>query len=295
MQTSSEQVSRLLEELRRDLAFSSQKSISEAQGMQQSKGIGRSASLRALANLLKLNRALTKREGRGVMPHLQHLATEFGPLNEVIRDQLPELWDSIDRLKASVSAANSTATTADDLRLCDFPEDVQTVLNYSHKLAYSSHAPLVDYENPYAGPFQPPMPTIAHMQFSKLQETARLRAEQEEKRLQAEKAKASRQRQQSIPLPEMPAMPAGWKPGDPIPLPPAGWRPGDPIQLDAMKASVKVSETAPPKAQVAQDIEEEPMLDLDAGIDDDFVLNAEAVASDSEDYSDDDLDDDDDD
>jgi hypothetical protein len=83
------------------------------------------------------------------------------------------------------------------------------------------------------------------------------------------------------PLPfELPAMPADWKPGDPIP--------GLPVTPAAAAAedvgsAVPATDTAVAAATKARELPAQPLLDLDTGIDDDFVLNTEAVASDSDD------------
>ena len=84
---------------------------------------------------------------------------------------------------------------------------------------------------------------------------------------------------------ELPPMPEGWKPGDPIPtLPAAAAAMGGamPIQASDVDASAVANAAAAAK-QAA--VPPQPLLELDTGIDDDFVLNAEAVASDSDEES----------
>eukprot|EP01025_Chloroclados_australasicus_P051911 TRINITY_DN6045_c0_g1_i13.p2 TRINITY_DN6045_c0_g1~~TRINITY_DN6045_c0_g1_i13.p2 ORF type:complete len:177 (-),score=29.48 TRINITY_DN6045_c0_g1_i13:215-745(-) len=138
------------------------------------------------------------------------------------------------------------------------------------------------------GVYLPPFPTI-HPPF--LMQQSKLASFAESVHLQrasaAEEAAAKRMEQEAkadVAIPEMPPIPADWKPGDPIPgLDLPGLLPAQP------PAQEKPDTTTDKEPIVA------PVLDLDAGIDDDFVLNAEAVSDTDSDsgMSDEDMDDDD--
>lgn len=51
-------------------------------------------------------------------------------------------------------------------------ESARRLLACSHRLAYSSFAPLLGEHLLHEGPFKPPFPSIFHMQLSKLSNTA---------------------------------------------------------------------------------------------------------------------------
>ena len=50
-------------------------------------------------------------------------------------------------------------------------------------------------------------------------------------------ADAQKPPQEAAAFAEMPAMPPGWQPGDPIPAIPQDWKPGDPIPMPEQPAA----------------------------------------------------------
>ena len=75
------------------------------------------------------------------------------------------------RMQSAVDAARAVLSDSGS-GVPATPEAAKRLLQQSHRLAYTSFAPLLGTHLLADGPFQPPFPSIFHMQLSKLTSTA---------------------------------------------------------------------------------------------------------------------------
>ncbi|KAL0036660.1 hypothetical protein WJX79_004582 [Trebouxia sp. C0005] len=208
------------------------------------------------------------------------------------------------------------------LTLSQLPLDLRAVLQYAHKIAYTSYAPLGhDPNQPLPPNFRPPSPQEWQLRASQLHQ---FQAECDQKKAQEQAdsramPSEANQRASSGVHPQLPSglklppMPKGWKPGMPIPgldelLSPDGVglstvvlpaaKPGAPPRQQSSVSAVQLSSG---QFQVVQD-QETPAQDMQqaaqpavrpAPFVPDFVLNPtlEAVEEEysSSDYSDEEI------
>eukprot|EP00892_Ulva_mutabilis_P008094 jgi/Ulvmu1/5657/UM024_0004.1 len=230
-------------------------------------------------------------------PALATLREHVDSTNSTVAGLRQRLQSRCEVLQQTVEDARAVLDDAGTNPLPATKESIRQLLAYAHRLGYSTFLPLLGEHLVEAGVAQHFRPSLAHLQNSQLKHSA---IGQEAAKAKA-KADAAARAEAAAAAPlatlPLPVMPADWKPGDPIPMP-AGWAPDGtaPLPPAALPPSVSQIQEAlapPPAAAVAAadtamaDVAAAAALDLDAGIDDDFVLNAEAISGSEEESSDD--------
>eukprot|EP00884_Botryococcus_braunii_P012964 jgi/Botrbrau1/21669/Bobra.43_1s0067.2 len=198
---------------------------------------------------------------------------------------------------------NTPSTVPESCRQEPSVEYARQIITYAHKLSFTTFAPPGWAPGKPLGRFRPPAPQDWQLRASQLHAAAR---KEEPGKEGAEGPRepppvapgqpiATVGNNKEIDLADLPPMPPGWKPGDPLPdlpgLPPmpAGWKPGD--ELPEI-ASISTASPLPKRAVEEPQVAPRPSRTLPSAFD--FILNPDLEEV-EEDYSSDEEEDEDDD